>query len=200
MGEKSVNHSAMNLVGAVRDIFAAEVAKDTTAAPQLKRVVALMQELRLDPERPEATQLPGCRYLSHALDLGEVGPAAPVAAAIRDLQETLTWAQSVRHTLETRGAYFMDNYAFSSLGLTGSKVLDLGVMLLGPGITYPVTSYPSEGIFLVIGGSPEWKSDDEPWVHVEAGDIICRPWNGAEGKRPGNDPMLALYAWMYQEP
>jgi hypothetical protein len=73
-------------------------------------------------------------------------------------------------------------------------------MLLGPEITYPPTSYESEGVFLVIGGSPEWKSDDEPWVRVQAGDIICRPWKGAEGKRPGNEPMLALYAWMYQEP
>ncbi len=92
----------------------------------------------------------------------------------------------------------MENYAFSSLGLTGSTELDFGVMLLGPGITYPVTSYESEGVFLVIGGSPEWKSGDEPWRRVEAGDIICRPFNGAEGKRPGDEPMLALYAWIYQ--
>jgi hypothetical protein len=74
-----------------------------------------------------------------------------------------------------------------------------GVLLLGPGITYPPSSYESEGVFLVIGGSPEWKSGDEPWVRVEAGDIICRPYNGAEGKRPGKEPMLALYAWMYRQ-
>ncbi len=91
----------------------------------------------------------------------------------------------------------MDNYAFSSLGLTGSTVLDFGVMLLGPGITYPLTSYASEGVFLVIGGSPEWKCGDEPWERVKAGSIICRPFDGAEGKRPGKEPMLALYAWMY---
>ena len=188
----------MDLLNAVRDIFEAEVAKDTAAAPQLKRVVALMQELRLDPERPEATQLPGCRHLSRTLDLGEAGPAAPVAKALRDLEPTLSWAQSTRHNVENRGAYFMDNYAFSSLGLTGSTVLDFGVMLLGPGITYPLTSYASEGVFLVIGGSPEWKSNDAPWTRVEAGSIICRPFDGAEGKRPGNEPMLALYAWMYQ--
>ncbi len=200
MEQDNVNSSTMDLINAVRDIFEAKVAKDSGAAPQLKRVLALLPELRLDPERLEATQLPGCRNLSRALDLGEAGPAAPVAAAIRDLEPTLSWAQSARHTVETRGAYFMDNYAYSSLGLTGSTVLDLGVMLLGPEITYPPTSYESEGVFLVIGGSPEWKSDDEPWVRVQAGDIICRPWKGAEGKRPGNEPMLALYAWMYQEP
>ena len=65
--------------------------------------------------------------------------------------------------------------------------------------TYPLTSYESEGVFLVIGGSPEWKCGDEPWRRVEAGDIICREFGGAEGKRPGDEPMLALYAWMYQQ-
>ena len=90
----------------------------------------------------------------------------------------------------------MDNYAYTSFGLTGSTTLYVGVMLLGPGITYPVTSYPSEGVFLVVGGSPEWKSGDAPWRRVNAGSIICRPVGDAEGKRPGKEPMLALYAWV----
>ena len=198
MEQDRVNRSTTDLINAVRDIFAAEAAKDTAKAPQLKRVLALLPELRSDPECPEATQLPVCRHLARTLDLGEAGPAAAAANALRELEPTFAWDQSARHTVESRGAYFMDNYAYSSLGLSGSTVLDFGVMLLGPEITYPVTSYESEGVFLVIGGSPEWKSDDEPWVRVEAGSIICRPYNGAEGKRPGEDPMLALYAWMYR--
>ena len=132
MEQDKVNSSTTDLINAVRDIFAAEVAKDTGAAPQLKRVLTLLPELRIDPERPEATQLPGCRNLSRALDLGEAGPAAPVAAAIRDLEETLTWAQSARHTVKTRGTYFMENYAFSSLGLTGAE-----------GSASPMSSIPS---------------------------------------------------------
>ena len=158
-----------------------------------------MQELRLDPERPEATQLPGCRHFSRALDLAEAGPAARVASALRDLEPTLAWAQNPRYNVENKGADFMDNYGWSGLGLSGSSAMSFGVLLLGPGITYPLTSYPSEGVFLVIGGSPEWKSGDEPWRRVEAGSIICRPLNGAEGKRPGDEPMLALYAWMYPQ-
>ncbi len=198
MEQDKVNRSTTALINAVRDIFEAEAAKNTAAAPQLKRVLALMQELRLDPERPEATQLPGCRHLSRALDLGEAGPVGPVATALRDLEPTLAWAQNPRYNAENKGADFMDNYAWSELGLTGSSDMAFGVLLLGPGLTYPLSSYASEGVFLVIGGSPEWKSGDEPWRRVEAGDIICRPFNGAEGKRPGKEPMLALYAWMYK--
>ncbi len=198
MDEERIKSSATELIEAVRVIFEAEVAKDMASAPQLKRVLALMQELRLDPERPEARQVPGCRHLSRALDLGEAGLAARVATAIRDLEPTLAWAQNPRYNVENKGADFMDNYGWSALGLTGSSDMAFGVLLLGPGITYPPSSYESEGVFLVIGGSPEWKSGDEPWVRVEAGSIICRPFNGAEGKRPGKEPMLALYAWMYQ--
>lgn len=197
MEQDKVNKSTTDLIDAVRDIFAAEVAKDTAAAAQLKRVLDCLPELRLDPERSAAAQQPVCRLLSRALDLGEAGPAGAAASALRELEPTLSWAQSTRHNVENRGAYFMDNYAYSALGLTGSTVLDLGVMLLGPGITYPLTSYASEGVFLVIGGSPEWKCGDEPWARVKAGSIICRPFDGAEGKRPGKEPMLALYAWMY---
>ncbi len=198
MDQDKVSRSTMDLINAVRDLFAAEVEKDTAAAPQLNRVLALLPELRLDPERSKARQLPVCRHLSRTLDLGKAGPAVAAANALRELEPTLAWAQSTRHNVETRGANFMDNYAFSGLGLTGSTNLDFGVMLLGPGITYPVTSYASEGVFLVIGGSPEWKSGDEPWRRVVAGSIVCRPFDGAEGKRPGDEPMLALYAWIYR--
>jgi len=197
MEQNKVNLLTMDLLNAVRVIFEAEVAENTPAVQQLKRVLAELPELRLDSERPEAKQLPVCRHLSHALDLGEAGPAAPVAAVIRDLEPTLYWEHNPRHTVEKRGSGFMDNYAYTSFGLTGSTSLYVGVMLLGPGITYPVTSYPSEGVFLVIGGSPEWKSGDKPWRQVKTGSIICRPANGAEGKRPGKEPMLALYAWLY---
>ena len=198
MEQDEVNSSTMGLVDAVRAIFEGEVAKDAEKAPQLKRVLAFMQELRLDPDRPEPAQLPACRHFSRTLDLGAAGPAAAVATALRELETTLAWVQNPRYNVENMGADFMDNYAWSGLGLTGNEAMAIGVMLLGPGITYPLTSYPSEGVFLVIGGSPEWKCGDEPWWRVAAGDIICRPLNGAEGKRPGKEPMLALYAWMYQ--
>ena len=120
------------------------------------------------------------------------------AGALRELEPTLAWDQNPRYNVANKGADFMDNYGWNALGLSGSNSVSFGVLLLGPGVTYPLTSYESEGIFLVIGGSPEWISDEQPWRRVNAGDVICRPWGGAEGKRPGKEPMLALYAWMYR--
>ncbi len=198
MEQEKINRSKTELVNAVRDIFTAEAAKDPAKAPQIERALSLMEELRPDPDQPAATQVPGCRHLARTLDLGEAGPAAAVAIAIRDLEPTLAWAQNPRYNVENKGADFMDNYGWSALGLSGSDAMSFGVLLLGPGVTYPPTSFESEGIFLVIGGSPEWKSGDEPWERVAAGRVICRPFGGAEGKRPGEEPMLALYAWMYR--
>lgn len=190
----------MELVDAVREIFEREAETNPAAAPQLKRALVLMGDLRPDPDLPEGNRLPGCRHLSRALDLGEAGPAAAAATAIRKLEPTLVWAQNPRYNVDNKGVDFMENYAWSGCGLIGNDDLSFGVLLLGPGITYPPTSYESEGVFLVIGGSPEWKSGNGPWSRVEAGYIICRPWNGSEGKRTGDEPMLALYAWMYRQP
>lgn len=197
MSEDKVNKASMDLVNAVGTIFEAEAKKDLRKAAQLNQALALMKELRVNPERPQARQLPGCRNLSRALDLGEAGPAAEVARAIRELEPILAWSQNPRYNAQNKGADFMDNYGWSELGLIGSSAMAFGILLLGPGLTYPLTSYESEGIFLVIGGSPEWISDEGPWEKVQAGDVICRPYGGAEGKRPGVEPMLALYAWMY---
>ena len=198
MKQHVIECSTMDLIDAVCEIFEAELAKGTDAVPILDRALALMPELRLDPDQPEPLQQSACRHLPRALDLGEAGPAASAARAIRELEPTLHWRQNPKYTVENKGADFMDNYAFTDFGLIGSTVLYIGVVLLGPGVTYPLTAYPSEGVFLVIGGSPEWKCGDEPWVRVEAGSVIGRPAGGAEGKRPGKEPMLALYAWLYR--
>ena len=199
MGDSAgFDRSAMRVVTAVGEILQAEAAKTPACSEQLGRVLALMEELRPDPGRAAPRQFPGCRHLMRTLELAESGPAAAVAAAIKHLQSDLSWAQNPRYNAGNMGAEFMDNYAWSGLGLTGSNKMAFGVLLLGPGVTYPPTSYESEGVFLVIGGSPEWKSGDEPWVRVEPGAVICRPYGGSEGKRPGDEPMLALYAWMYR--
>ena len=199
MQQDAISRRTMDLVKSVREIFEGEATRDPAKAPQLNRALALMLELRPNPERTEPRRVPGCRHLDRALELGEAGPAAAVATAIRDIESTLAWRQNPRYNVDNKGADFMDNYGWSDLGLTGSSAMSFGALLLGPGITYPLTRYESEGVFVVVGGSPEWKCEDAPWKRVQAGDVICRPYNGAEGKRPGQEPMLALYAWMYRQ-
>tara|TARA_B100000686_G_scaffold354967_2_gene468570 strand:- start:1689 stop:2288 length:600 start_codon:yes stop_codon:yes gene_type:complete len=199
MEHEKIKNTKIRLIKSVKNIFEDEVEKNTACSSQIRRVLDLMETLEPDPDQPQQPEaVPGCRHLSQLLDMAETGPAAAVGAAIRELEPTLVWAQNPRYNAENKGADFMDNYGWSALGLISSSKMSFGVLMLGPGLTYPPTSYESEGVFLVISGSPEWKSGDAPWVRVESGDIICRPFGGAEGKRPGTKPMLALYAWMYK--
>ena len=198
MDSGSLRGSAMRVVDAAREILQAQVAKDAVRGEQLVRVLSLMAELRPDREPPAPRQLPGCRHLERALNLAASGSATAVASAIRPLLPELAREQNPRYNADNMGAEFMDNYAWSGLGLASGDNISFGALLLGPGVTYPPTSYESEGVFLVIGGSPEWKSGDGPWVRLRAGSIISRPYGGAEGKRPGREPMLALYAWLYR--
>lgn len=189
---------AMEVVCAIQDIVEAELANNVEYSSLLQRALKLMPELRPDPEAPESVEVPGCRHLPRTLSLGAASPAASVADAIGRLAPSLAWQQNPRYNVGNKGALFMENYGWSSLGLTGNEKMAFGVLLLGPGVEYPPTSYESEGLFIVIGGSPEWKLGDAAWRRVNAGDVICRPFGGSEGKRPGNEPMLALYAWMYR--
>jgi hypothetical protein len=198
MEQTEIEKSTDELIDALRELLTSERAKEPPYAPLLDRVLANLPDLKLDPERAAASEQAVCRHLPRTLDLGEAGPAASVARAIRKLCPTLHWRQNPKYNAENRGVQFMKNYAFTDFGLIGSNTLFIGVVLLGPGVTYEPTIYAgSEGIFLVIGGSPEWKCGDEPWKRVEAGSIIPRSLNGSEGKRPGSEPMLALYAWLY---
>ena len=50
MDEEDVKISTTALINAVRDVFAAEIDKDPESSEQLTRVLARMQELRLNPD------------------------------------------------------------------------------------------------------------------------------------------------------
>ncbi len=193
-----VDHAKMELVAAVRGLFQAESARNTMLSPLLERALEHMKSLEPDPDAPAPNRLPVCEQMVNALDLAERGPAANVAEALRVIEAAIHWQQNPRYNVENRGQRFMDNYGWSSLGLTSSPSIAFGIMLLGPRVEYPPTTYESEGLFLVIGGSPEWKSGEKPWTRVGPGSIIGRPFGGSEGKRTGDEPMLALYAWLYR--
>lgn len=187
-----------DLIQAVGAVCQAEIDRGADRAGIARRIVDRLPRLHLDPEASDPAKKPVCRHLHRALELGEAGPARDIARLIRKLEPTLHWRQNPKYTAESRGAEFMENYAFTDFGVAGSTALYIGAVLLGPGITYEPTKYVgSEGVFIVVGGSPDWKAGDDAWRRVEAGSVIPRGVDGSEGKRPGREPMLAIYAWHY---
>ncbi len=174
--------------------FLDEADRDETKRGQLNRIVGLMSDLTEDEGGLVHEYLPVYRFFGRAIALADGRCSIGLADALSEVQDRLVWAQNPRYNSENRGVHFMNNYGYCELGLKGNPLLSVGLLMLGPNTTYPLSRFQSEGVFLIIGGNPEWQAEDSPWRTVKPGDVISRSWNGAEGKRTSHDPMLALYA------
>ena len=79
--------------------------------------------------------------------------------------------------------------------LLGGSDYSLGVLLLGPGLTYPPHAHPANEIYYVVGGTAEWRQGDGPWTRRAPGSLIQHPSGQVHATRTGRDPLLALYLW-----
>ena len=148
---------------------------------------------RLAPKR-----LPACRHWEPALALSDRQSAA-IAEALAPLGELFHWVQNPNYTDAAMGDGYMDNYAYANLvggrSLLGGGDYALGVLLLGPGLTYPPHGHPAEEIYYIVGGTAEWRRGDEPWTKPAPGSLIDHPPGLVHATRTGSEPLLALYFW-----
>ena len=148
---------------------------------------------RLSPK-----QLPACRHWKPALALANRQSAA-IAEALTPLGELFHWLQNPNYTDAVMGDGYMDNYAYANVvggrSLLGGNDYALGVLLLGPGLTYPRHSHPADEIYYVVGGTAEWRYGDEPWTRRAPGSLIEHPSGLVHATRTGDEPLLALYFW-----
>lgn len=162
---------------------------------------ALAQHIRSTvPTTPQRAphKLPACRHWPAALALGNSMSAA-VAEALTPFDDLFHWLQNPNYSDAIMGTGYMDNYAYANLvgghSLLGGEAYALGVLLLGPGLTYPPHSHPAEEIYYVVGGRAEWFSGDGPWTEQPPGSLIHHPSGISHATRTGAEPLLALYFW-----
>ena len=79
--------------------------------------------------------------------------------------------------------------------LIGGGGYALGVLLLGPGLTYPPHAHPANEVYYIVGGSAEWRRGDGPWTSRATGSLVQHPSGLVHATRTGDDPLLALYLW-----
>ncbi|MCH7943941.1 MAG: cupin domain-containing protein [Proteobacteria bacterium] len=143
-------------------------------------------------------RLPACRHWEPALSLAD-SAGDPIAEALAPLVEVFHWVQNPNYTVATMGAGFMDNYAYANVvgtrSLIGGGGYALGVLLLGPGLTYPPHAHPANEVYYIVGGSAEWRRGDGPWTSRATGSLIQHPSGLVHATRTGDDPLLALYLW-----
>ena len=122
----------------------------------------------------------------------------PVLDALCRAAPGLAWRQT--YGAADFGADFLQGYGWSEfIGLRGpvpSEVLACGVLLLGPGVDYPLHMHEAEELYLPIAGQALWKRGEGPYQAIPAGQPIVHPSWTPHATRCEGDGVAALYLWM----
>jgi hypothetical protein len=142
---------------------------------------------------PTAVQ-PVLRYLPRALDLADA-QTREVCALLMTLRGALHWRQNASY-IDTE---FLDRYAYCELlGPSGHwrhADLALGLLLLGPGVTYPEHIHPAAETYVVLSGDAEWRQGQGQWRQRRPGSVITHVSMEPHAMRTTLEPLLAAYLW-----
>jgi len=129
-----------------------------------------------------------------ALDLAGAD-TAPVCHVLNTLMPVLHWRQNPSYS----GADFLDGYAYCELvGPHGHRVnpeLALGLLLLGPNVTYPEHAHPAAETYAVIAGHAQWRQGSRAWSTRNPGELVRHASMEPHAMRTSAEPLLAAYLW-----
>lgn len=157
--------------------------------PSLKDIDA-----RLDATVRPTPQIRAANHLRAALQF-PTSDTRPICAAIDRLASRLWWRQNANYS----GADFLDGYAYCELlgplGHLRNEDVALGLLLLGPRVTYPEHAHPAAEIYAVVAGHAEWLQGDRIWRRRPPGDVIRHATMEPHAMRTADEPLLAAYLW-----
>ena len=123
-----------------------------------------------------------------------------LARSIEQAAHLFRWRQNPNYTAANMGSAFMAGYGY--VEFAGPKealfhALDVrvGLLLLGPGIHYPLHAHPAEEIYHPLTQGGLWRRGDEDWCAVAAGHAIHHPPMIAHETKAADRTLLALYCW-----
>lgn len=141
----------------------------------------------------EPRSYPVLRHFGRALTL-HANPS-PVCVALERLQSQLHWQQNPNYA----GADFLNGYAYCELvgpaGCLHCPDIAMGLLLLGPQVTYPEHAHPAAEVYAVVAGRAQWRQGDRVWRHRVPGERIRHASNEPHGMRTADEPLLAAYLW-----
>ncbi|HTK97826.1 MAG TPA: dimethylsulfonioproprionate lyase family protein [Pseudomonadales bacterium] len=164
-------------------------------------LISLLGEPRLNAiaARLDATVLPtsqqcAANHLRAALQLA-TSETRRICVSIDRLASTLQWRQNPNYA----GADFLDSYAYCELvgphGHLQHAQVALGLLLLGPRVTYPEHAHPATETYGVIAGHAEWFQGDGLWRRRMPGELIRHATMEPHAMRTADEPLLAAYLW-----
>lgn len=151
-------------------------------------------DARLDATVQPMQHMRVLSYLNVALQLG-TGVTRSLCESVDRLRSELRWRQNPNYA----GAEFLDGYAYCELigphGHLRHSEVALGLLLLGPHITYPEHAHTAAEIYAVIAGQAEWLQGDRIWRGREPGELIRHASMESHAMRTSDQPLLAAYLW-----
>ncbi len=165
---------------------------DDTLVAEFMTAWPATQPLR--PLRPNS--LPVLAWLEPACDAGPAS-AAEFLRHLRGVSPVLAWAQT--YTAADFGPAFLERYGWTEFvgqrGLVPSERLAAGLLLLGPGVTYPSHSHDAEELYIPLSGRADWQRGAEGWRERVPGEVIHHPSKMPHAMRTAGEPLLAVYLW-----
>ena len=153
--------------------------------------------LRAPPARPGPRTIEASALLPAALD---VSPVSPIASVIADAIPLFHWRQNPNYNAANMGAAFMAGYGYVEFaGLKDALFhvpdIRVGLLLLGPGLHYPLHAHPAEEIYHPLMQGGLWRRGEEAWRVVPAGSAIHHAPMVPHETRSADCTLLALYCW-----
>lgn len=151
-------------------------------------------DARLDAAVRPTSVLPATKHLEAALQLATTA-TQPICVSIDRLSSALRWRQNPNYA----DADFLDGYAYCELlgphGHLHHDAIAMGLLLLGPRVTYPEHAHPATEIYAVVAGRAEWLQGDRVWRRRAPGELIRHATMEPHAMRTEGQPLLAAYLW-----
>lgn len=131
--------------------------------------------------------------------IAELAPpyAQRLVRLLAEHRNDLRWGQT--YNAADFGEAFLQKYGWLEVfGLRGHFTNDevaAGLLILGPGITYPDHHHIAEEIYIPLTGGTEWRMGEGGFHVRQAGEVIHHASNVSHAMRTGSEPLLALYIW-----
>lgn len=169
---------------------------------RVRRVLDGLGELRPATSTPPEvveTYLSGCRGLARA-PLGE-----RLVTALDAARSAIAWYPSKSYENEPSMAAFVPRYAVAPIVGPDrfgrrcpyfSDRIFLGVSLQAPGTDYAAHAHRAVELYCILAGRVDWQQGDGGWRAKAPGDFVRHAADEPHAMRTGEEPLLALFAWV----
>ena len=146
------------------------------------------------PLAPAPRLIPAAALLDAAL------PKTALAEDIARTTPLFQWRRNPNYNAANMGAAFMAGYGYVEFAgphdaLFRTADIRVGLLLLGPGLHYPLHAHPAEEIYHPLTDGGLWRRGEEVWRTVPAGKAIHHPPLLPHETKAADQTLLALYCW-----